>query len=158
VEHLVSTLPHLAHLCVPRWIGVVNRCISQIRVFCDASERAYGAVLYVRSCTIDNNVVHLACSKNRLAPVKVTLPRLELLTALVGVRLLHYSCQATCLDISEATLWTDSTVALGWIRQDPNRWKNFVRNRVTEIQSYNAPPNRDTVQGRTIQLIYYQEG
>ena len=30
---------------------------------------------------------------------------------------------------------SDSTVALGWIRQDPNRWKTFVCNRVTEIQS-----------------------
>jgi len=86
------------------------------------------------------NVVCLACSKNRLAPVKkVTLPRLQLLAALVGARLLHYFCQATCIDITEATLWSDSTVALGWICQDPNRWKTFVCNRVTEIQSYMTP-------------------
>jgi len=86
------------------------------------------------------NVVRLACSKNRLAPVKkVTLPRLELLAALVGARLLHYFCQATCIDIMEAALWSDSTVALGWICQDPNRWKTFVCNQVTEIQSYMTP-------------------
>jgi hypothetical protein len=72
-------------------------------------------------------------------PVKVTLPRLELLAALVGARLLHYFCQATCIDITEATLWSDSTVALGWIRQNPNTYKTFVCNRVTEIQSYTTP-------------------
>ncbi|KAJ4430639.1 hypothetical protein ANN_19229 [Periplaneta americana] len=53
--------------------------------FCDASERAYGAVIYVRSTKDDCVSVSLACSKNRLAPVKkVTLPRLELQAALVG--------------------------------------------------------------------------
>jgi len=136
----VTTMPPLAQLRVPRWLGTVDRSCSQVHVFCDASERAYGAALYVRSCTADRNVVRLAYSKNRLAPVKkVTLPRLELLAALVGARLLHYFCQATCVDATEATLWSDSTVALGWIRQDPNRWKTFVCNRVTEIQSYTTP-------------------
>ena len=75
------------------------------------------------------------------APVKVTLPRIQLTAALVGVTLLRYFCHATCLDITETTLWTDSTVALGSIRQDPNRWKTFVCNRVTEIQSYTTPSN-----------------
>ena len=117
-----------------------DRSHSQVHVFCDASERAYGAALYIRSCVVNDNVVHLACSKNQLAPVKkVTLPRLELLATLVGARLLRYFCHATCLDITEATLWTDSTVALSWVREDPNRWKTFVCNRVTEIQSYTTP-------------------
>jgi hypothetical protein len=40
----VSTSPHLAHLCIPRWIGVVNRNLSQVHVFCEASECAYGAI------------------------------------------------------------------------------------------------------------------
>jgi len=66
-------------------------------------------------------------------------PRLELLAALVGARLLDYFCQATCIDITEATLWSDSTEDLGWISQDPNRWNTFVDNRVTEIQSVTTP-------------------
>jgi len=84
----------------------------------------------------DVKVVHLACNKNRIAPVKkITLPRLDLVATLVGAILLRYFCHATCFDITEATLWTHSTVALGWMRQDPNPWKIFVFNRVTEIQS-----------------------
>ncbi|XP_066940953.1 uncharacterized protein [Macrobrachium rosenbergii] len=35
--------------------------------------------------------------------------------------------------------WTDSTVALSWIKGDPSRWKPFVANRVMEIQSLTSP-------------------
>jgi len=53
--------------------------------------------------------------------------------------LLHYFCKETGYDIAEATLWSDSTVALGWICNDPKRCKTFVANRVTEIQTYTTP-------------------
>ena len=112
----------------------------QVHVFCDASERAYGAALYIRSTKDDETLIRLACSKNRLAPVKrIILPRLELLAALVGARLLHYFCRATDYDIYRAVLWSDATVALDWICSDPNKWKTFVCNRVTEIQTYTNP-------------------
>jgi len=76
----------------------------------------------------------------RLAPVKkITLPRLEILAALVRARLLQYFCRETSLDIRDATLLTDVTVALCWIRSIPSRWKTFVCNRVTEIQTYTTP-------------------
>jgi len=65
-----------------------------LHVFCDASEKAYGAALYIRSTSREDITVRLDCSKNRLAPVKkVTLPRLELLAAVVGARFLHYFCR-----------------------------------------------------------------
>ncbi|GFU01283.1 integrase catalytic domain-containing protein [Nephila pilipes] len=38
-----------------------------------------------------------------------------------------------------AVLWSDSTVALSWIKGDPNRWKTFVCNRTTEILQYTTP-------------------
>jgi len=75
-------------------MGTSNGQDTQIHVFCDASERAYGAVLYVRSSTCEGVIVGLACSKNRLAPVKkLTVPCLELLAALVGAWLLQYFCR-----------------------------------------------------------------
>jgi len=70
---------------------------------------------------------------------KIALPRLELVAALVGVRLLQYLYQETGLDIRKATLWTDATVVLCWIRSNPSRWKTFICNRVTEIQTYTTP-------------------
>jgi hypothetical protein len=74
----VSTLPFLAHLRISRWVGILEQTSSQVHVFCDASERAYGAVLYILSRNANGKQVRLVGSKNRLAPVKkVTLPRLE---------------------------------------------------------------------------------
>jgi hypothetical protein len=136
----VSGFSPLSHIHVPRWLATSMKQSCQPHIFCDASERAYGAALYIRSTEGNNTLVRLACSKNRLAPVKrVTLPRLELLAALVGTQLLSYSCEATGYDTTRATLWTDTTVSLSWIRSDPNSWKTFVCNRVTEIQSHTSP-------------------
>jgi len=57
----------------------------QLHGFCDSSETAYGACLYLRSVNQQGEVTtKLFCSKSRVAPVKkVTLPRLELRTALL---------------------------------------------------------------------------
>jgi len=100
----IISLPLLADIDIPRWMGTSNGHDTQIHVFCDASERAYGAVLYIRSSTREGVVVRLACSKNRLAPLKkITLPRLEILATLVGARLLEYLCRETGLDIRDAT-------------------------------------------------------
>jgi hypothetical protein len=88
-----SELPLLSDVRVPRWIGAQNYQLQdcEVHVFGHASERAYGAVVYLRSI-VDNAVtVRLICSKARLAPIKrVTMPRLELLVALVATRLLRY--------------------------------------------------------------------
>jgi len=70
----VTAMPPFAQLRVPRWLGAVDSSRPQVHMFCDASERAYEAALYVRFCIVDQNVVRLAFSKNRLAPIKVTLP------------------------------------------------------------------------------------
>jgi hypothetical protein len=136
-----SELHLLSEMHVPRWIGAHKQILQdcEVDVSGDASERAYGTVIYLKSITDDAVAVRLICSKARLVPIKmVTLPRLQLLAALVATRLLRYFCHATECDISKATLWSDSAIALAWIRGDPNRWKTFVCNRVTEILEYTA--------------------
>lgn len=65
-------------------------------MFCDASEAAYGAVAYVRD-EGGRSPVMLLASKTRVAPLpkkSVTLPRLELLGALLGSRLAEKIVQA----------------------------------------------------------------
>ena len=125
---------------IPRSLDLSSQIPYTIHVFCDASERAYGAVLYIVTLQDNQSKVHLVCSRNKLAPIKrVTLPRLELLAALMGARLLQYFCSETNTCASKAIMWSDSQVALGWIRSDPNKWKTFVCNRVTEIVSHTNP-------------------
>jgi hypothetical protein len=111
----------------------------QIHVFCDASERAYRAALYIRSTHGRKLELELHAVRTGWHPRRNLPPRLELITALVGARLLNYICKEMGHDITKATLWSDSIMELAWIRNDPNRWKTFVGNSVTEIQTYTTP-------------------
>ena len=82
---------------------------------------------------------HIAdASKSRVAPAKeLTIPRLELLAALVLARLTTHVKEALELDvtITNLTCWTDSRVTLFWIKGEEREWKQFVRNRVNEIRN-----------------------
>lgn len=112
----------------------------ELHGFGDASEKAYGACVYLRLPLPDGNFkVSLVMSKGRVAPIKaLSLPRLELLSAVLCCRLVNFVMSALHLDVP-VFCWTDSTVTLSWIKGDPHRWKTFVKNRVTEIQDLVSP-------------------
>ena len=77
----------------------------------------------------------LIASKSRVAPLKkLTMPRLELMSATLLARLVHTvkSALKLHLEISRTTYWLDSKTALCWI-QNQGEWKQFVRHRVNEI-------------------------
>ena len=61
-----------------------------------------------------------------------TLPRLELLSCELAAGLVKTITSAIKIEW-QVTCWSDSKVALGWIRGNPQRWKQFVRNRVLFI-------------------------
>ncbi|XP_053402321.1 uncharacterized protein LOC128557840 [Mercenaria mercenaria] len=70
-------------------------------------------------------------SKTRVAPLKkLTLPRLELMAAVIGSRLCKHLKQNT--SIPQIHLWSDSQIVLYWL-QTSKTLQRFVRNRVTEI-------------------------
>ena len=68
------------------WNGLTN---VELHVFCDASEKGYGTNVYVRVPKgPDIFEVCLVISRAKVAPLKrVSIPRLELLGALLGARL-----------------------------------------------------------------------
>ncbi|GFV64415.1 DUF5641 domain-containing protein [Trichonephila clavipes] len=139
-EQWCSEASFLCELQIPRYAlqcDSVNCPECEIHTFSDASIKAYGAVSYVRLRTFDKISVHLLASKSRVAPLKVlTLPRLELMGALLAARLAKEVSRVLNEKISTTNyFWTDSTIALSWIQGPSNRWKVFVANRVKEIRS-----------------------
>ena len=121
----------------------------EIHAFGDASERAYGTCIYIRIWTSAGYRVALVMSRNRVAPIKkVSLPRLELLSSLLCARMAEYVRSALGILRTKITCYTDSTVSLWWIKGDPLRFKTFVANRVSEIQSLIPPSQWQHCPGR----------
>ena len=112
---------------------------ATLQVFCDASEKAYGASVYLVSVKIDIVSSIVISSKCKVAPIKPsTLPRLALLAIHTGAKLatavkgaLSKSKHAQNISV----LYSDSTFALSWTKADPARWHIFVSNRVSQNQS-----------------------
>ncbi|XP_046466690.1 uncharacterized protein [Neodiprion pinetum] len=108
----------------------------QVHGFCDASEKAYGACIYLRSDN-GNTQVSLFCAKSRVAPIKTvqTIPRLELCAAQLLVDLYENIKLTLSVPISETIFWSDSSITLNWLNTSPHVLKTFVANRVASIQS-----------------------
>ena len=83
----------------------------EIHTFSDASEKAYSAVVYIRHEYKDGGVsVRLVAAKTRLAPLKtISIPRLELMGAVIGLRLSKQVFTALELPVQDVTFWIDST-------------------------------------------------
>ena len=82
--------------------------------FCDASSKAYAAVVYLLAEFCGTVNVQFLVSKNRVAPKGHTIPRLELLSALLLSRLVVTVTKAlVCeLNLDPSFCYTDSQVAL----------------------------------------------
>lgn len=79
----------------------------------------------------------MIASKTRVAPLKQqTIPRLELLAALILARLAARikTTLEQCLVVSLFRCWTDSKNVLYWIKGKHKEWKQFVNHRVAEIR------------------------
>lgn len=107
-------------------------------MFTDASEKAYGACVYVRSVGEGGAItVRLLASKSKVAPItSATVPRLELCGSLMGARLLAKVLTSVTFEFDSCTCWTDSMIVLAWLTSSPNQLKPFVRHRVIEIQEH----------------------
>lgn len=131
-------LPHLSKFRVPRWLCTGENWTIQLHGFCDASESAYGAVLYIRA---ENNItgrinVAILVSKSRVAPLKsLSIPRLELCAAVLLAKLIRQTRTVCNLHTTDCFMWSDSAIVLYWLRKSPSELKTFVANRIADIQT-----------------------
>lgn len=116
-------------------------CHNPVRIdmhgFCDASQQAYGACIYILSEDENGSIyIHLVTAKSKVAPLKSqSIPRLELCSALILARLQKKVTDSITIEISNFYFWSDSKIVLSWIKTPANILKTFVANRVDEIQT-----------------------
>ena len=110
--------------------------------FCDSSGEAYPACIYILSCCCHGITVILVASKCRLVPSKSqTIPRLELLSCLLLSKLLVSVLDviSQVVTVSSIFYWSDSMVALWWMKQVEKRWNTWVQNRLSVIRANSSP-------------------
>ncbi|XP_040169767.1 uncharacterized protein LOC120904087 [Anopheles arabiensis] len=134
--HFQQHLEPLRNLQIPR--AAVHTSIHnvQLHVFCDASEKGYGACCYIRDDNDEENITsQLLTSKSKIAPLsqKLTIAQLELCAAKLGSDLFAKVKEAIPT-FSNVYFWTDSMIVYHWLQSPPQSWKTFVANRVSHIQ------------------------
>ena len=109
---------------------------SHLLCFCNASTVAYAATVYLHQQCGERSTCNLIFAKTRIAPVKgMTVPKLELMAVLIGVRCLTFVKDQLKMNISSVYLWTDSQVVIGWINSE-KMLPVFVKNSVNEIKNH----------------------
>lgn len=93
--------------------------------------------MFARSETQEN--VQLLEAKSRVVPIiKMTITRLELLAATIGVRLWHSIRETEDFGEAKVYFWSDSSTVVTWIRRN-KQWSTFIENRVKEIRLLSQP-------------------
>lgn len=134
-QSFLCSVSEIQHLRIPRHVLCPESINTELHCFCDASQSAYAACIYLRSHDAQGNVrVRLLCSKARVASVNpMTIPRLELCACVLGAQLVSAVCRALRCAISHKIFWTDSSIVLTWLSMRCDRLKTFVANRVGTI-------------------------
>ena len=144
VNRWTCEVSDLAKIRIPRCIGTRSAPVTvrHLHLFGDASPLAYAAVAYLQTFFADgSSETSILMSKTRVAPrQQLTLPRLELMAALLCVRLQIYVVGQLAVELDRIFFYTDSMVTYYWCTSAASgRWKQFIANRLTEIQASSLP-------------------
>ncbi|XP_065944078.1 uncharacterized protein [Magallana gigas] len=143
-EKWKEQLWYLENLEIPRtYLSVPTEKLLQkhVHVFTDASEEAIAAVAILRAEDQDGNFHQgFIVGKGKVAPKKaVTIPRLELCAAALGVEISQIIQHQLDIDPKDIHYHTDSKVVLGYIYNRTKRFYTYVSNRVQQIHKVSSP-------------------
>ncbi|GFU83673.1 integrase catalytic domain-containing protein [Trichonephila clavipes] len=139
-RRFIDSLEAVNNISIDRCI-VIHRAESiELHAFSDASEKAYGSSLYLKSISALGEVkVCLVTSKSRVSPLKqISIPRLELCGAVLAAKLMKKVKEALNLHITAVHFWSDSTIVISWIHRESRELKTFVANRVSKIHQLSS--------------------
>ncbi|XP_071055703.1 uncharacterized protein [Onthophagus taurus] len=136
----VSKLKEIERIIIPRRVLINKPTLVELHGFSDASLKAYAECVYVKSKNNDGEVsINLLYAKSRVSPLRnISLPRLELCGALLLAKLMKRVRATLNLTIEREFYWCDSTIVLSGIAGNTRKWKTYVANRVSEIQTLSS--------------------
>ena len=135
-------LPLLSNISLPRSYFLMEECLTvQLHGFSDASEKAYGAVVYVRATYKNHSpTCRLVTAKSKVAPLKQrTVPELELCGAVLLAGMLETTSSLLDIPKDQVHAWCDSTIVLCWLHNCPSKYKTYVANRITTATAHFSP-------------------
>ena len=132
-----ADIERLRHVEFPRCLKPsITTGPSELHVFAGASISGYGAVAYLLWPTQDIPEVRLVSAKARVVPLRQsTIPRLELMAALIALRLAKTIYEEFKVKPETVQFCSDSKMELHCLRSDSTCLKAFVGVRIAEIQS-----------------------
>ena len=107
-----------------------------IHGFCDASELAYAAVIYIVGETDGETKSKFVVAKTKVTPIaKTSTPRLELFACVLLANLMANVKESMSGNIDPVIVcWSDSMDALFWIKNEQKKRKQFIQTRVMKIR------------------------
>lgn len=139
----INSLESLKDIKIPRcYTSQLSKATNtEIHIFSDASEKAIGAVAYLKTRFSDNSVsIGFLIGKAKLAPTKGhSLPRLELCAAVMAIEIHEIIRESLDIKPDSVKFYTDSQVVLGYINNTTRRFYMYVSNRVDQIRSKSNP-------------------
>lgn len=151
----LQVLPHVEKLRIPRCylkdMESYENLDTQLHIFADASRTCSAAVGYLRVCNGSKVVCSIVMAKSRVAPMKlISVPKLELVAAVLGARLSKTIIDALKIKISKTVFWSDSRSVLLWLRADTiDLAGQFEQFKVAEIQDITEIANWRYIQSRS---------
>ena len=115
----------------------VIECLN-LHGFCDIGTQVYCAAVYVQTISGDGVISHIIAAKTKVAQIKeLSVPRLELLSCVLLAELMSAVCRSLKYVVSiinQKFLYSDSEVALTWIKGKIKQWKPWVQNTLNKIK------------------------
>ena len=139
-------LPCLSSKHLPRCYTIPSSQSSiitqELQGFSDASQKALGAVVYLRTTYSDHPpTISLVTAKTKVAKRNsaMTIPKLELSGAVLLTKLLITTAAVLDIPLDQTTAWTDSSIVLNWLDGNSRDSPRFIANRVAYILNNTKP-------------------
>ena len=143
----ISNAEMIKSIRIPRWIGTQTGDHIELIGFSDASNDAQAAIIYSRTKINEKYIINIIAAKGNVTKLKTkeiinskqqTIPKLEL-EAIVTLATLYESVKK-CMSHLEIsfTAYTDSQIALAWIRNN-NVQQKVIRRKINKIKNIIEP-------------------